>query len=242
MMNRNTLLFGLVLSIAAVPALAADGPSVEERAGVGVGMVVGGVAGGPIGAVVGAAIGAKFGDEFYKRNEEVDSLSASLDSSEATIAGLERDIHSLKGEVRSREDELQQVRELAKPELLQLLNAGIEMDLLFRTDEDVLAGSTGTKLQQLAASLVANPDIQIQLDGYADERGDETYNQQLSVRRVEHVKEALLAAGIPATRITTDAHGESPAAEQNVDSFALERRVSMTLYIGDTPAFASNPR
>ena len=78
MMNRKPFLFGLVLSIAAVPALAADGPSVEERAGVGVGMVVGGVAGGPIGAIVGAAIGAKFGDEFYKRNEEVDALSASL--------------------------------------------------------------------------------------------------------------------------------------------------------------------
>jgi outer membrane protein OmpA-like peptidoglycan-associated protein len=113
---------------------------------------------------------------------------------------------------------------------------------LFRTDEDVLADSTGMKLRQLASSLAANPDVHIQLDGYADERGDETYNQQLSVRRVEHVKEALLAAGIPAARISTDAHGESPAAEQNLDSFALERRVSMTLYIGDTPAFASNPR
>ena len=242
MMIRKSILLGLVLSVAAAPAFAADGASVEERAGVGVGLVVGGVAGGPIGAVVGAAIGAKLGDEFFKRNEEVDSLSASLDSSEATVAGLERDIRSLKGDVRSRDDELQQVRELAKPELIQLLHAGIAMDLLFRTDEDVLADSTGSKLQQLAASLVANPDIRIQLDGYADERGDENYNQQLSARRVEHVKEALLAAGIPAERISTDAHGESPAAEQNVDSFALERRVSMTLYIGDTPAFASTPR
>lgn len=242
MMIRKTVLLGLVMSISAAPAIAADGPSVEERAGVGVGMVVGGVAGGPIGFIVGAAIGAKIGDEFYSRNEEVDSLSASLSGSQATIADLQRNVNSLKDEVRSRDDELQQVRELAQPELLQLLNAGIEMDLLFRTDEDVLASTTGMKLQQLAASLVANPDIRIQLDGYADERGDETYNQQLSSRRVEHVREALVNAGIPAERISTDAHGESPAAEQNVDSFALERRVSMTLYIGDTPSFASTPR
>ena len=242
MMIRKTVLLGLVLSIGASPAIAADGASVEERAGVGVGMVVGGVAGGPIGAVVGAAIGAKIGDEFYQRNEEVDALSASLSSSATTIAGLERNIHSLKGDVRARDDELRQARELAKLELLQLLNAGIEMDLLFRTDEDVLADSTGAKLKELAASLVANPDIRIRLDGYADERGDEAYNQQLSARRVEHVRDALLAAGIPATRITMDAHGESPAAEQTVDSFALERRVSMTLYIGDTPTLASNPK
>ena len=54
MMIRKSILLGLVLSVAAAPAFAADGASVEERAGVGVGLVVGGVAGGPIGAVVGA--------------------------------------------------------------------------------------------------------------------------------------------------------------------------------------------
>jgi outer membrane protein OmpA-like peptidoglycan-associated protein len=115
------------------------------------------------------------------------------------------------------------------------------MDLLFRTDEHVLSDSTGARLEQLALTLAANPDIQIQLDGYADERGDESYNQELSARRVAHVRDVLVSAGIPAGRISVDAHGESAAAEQNADSFALERRVSLTLYVGDTPSFASNP-
>ena len=59
---------------------------------------------------------------------------------------------------------------------------------------------------------------------------------------MEHVREILVSAGVPEDRIAVVAHGESPAAEQTVDSFALERRVSMTLYIGETPSFASNPR
>ncbi len=242
MMIRKTMLLGLILSIATVPAVAADGASKEESTGVGIGAVIGGVAGGPLGAIAGAALGAKIGDEFFQRNEEVDSLSASLGGSKEKVAGLERDIRALQSDVRTRDDELQRVRELARPELLALLTAGIEMDLLFRTDEDVLSDGTGSKLKQLAASLTANPDVQIHLDGYADERGDEIYNQKLSARRVEHVRDTLVSAGILAARISIDAHGESPAAEQNIDSFALERRVSLTLYIGDTPSFASNPQ
>ena len=237
----KTLVPGLILCVAALPALAAN-PSSEEKAGVGIGAVVGAVAGGPVGAIVGAAVGAKLGDEFYERNGKVDSLSASLQDSTSKVAVLERDIRSLKGDIRSRDDELRQARQLARPELLSLLKAGIEMDLLFRTDEDVLSGPTGGKLEQLATSLAANPDVRIQLDGYADERGDEGYNQALSTRRVEHVRDVLIDAGIPAERISVNAHGESPAAEQTVDSFALERRVSLTLYVGETPAFASNPR
>ncbi|MDG2377196.1 MAG: OmpA family protein [Woeseiaceae bacterium] len=238
----KTLLLGLALSLFTAPALADEGASREESVGVGIGVVVGGVAGGPLGAIVGAVFGAKIGDEFYERNEKVELLSASLNGSQSKVSGLERDISTLQGEIQSRDSELQQVRELAQPELLALLKVGIEMDLLFRTDEDVLSDSTDKRLAQLAASLVANSDIQIHLDGYADERGDETYNQALSARRVGYVRDVLVAAGIPANRISVNAHGESAAAEQHVDSFALERRVSLTLYVDETPSFASNPR
>ena len=75
----------------------------------------------------------------------------------------------------------------------------------------------------------------------ADERGDETYNQALSAKRVEHVKALLVANGVPASRINVTAHGESPTADKTVDSFALQRKVSLTLYIDDQPSFAANP-
>lgn len=240
-MFRNSIMLGLALSLFAAPAFA-DGASREESTGVGIGAIIGGVAGGPIGAIVGGALGAKLGDEFYKRNEKVDSLSASLEGSQSKVSTLERDISALHGELQSKDNELAAALERAKPDVRALLQAGIEMDLLFRTDEDVLSGATSSKLSQLAASLSGKPEIQIQLNGYADERGDEEYNRDLSARRAEHVRDILVAAGIPATRITVNAHGESAAAEQTADSFALERRVSMTLYTGETPSFASNPR
>jgi outer membrane protein OmpA-like peptidoglycan-associated protein len=240
-MFRKTMVFGLLAAVIATPVFA-SAASKAESAGVGAGAVIGGVVGGPAGAIIGAAIGAKFGDEFHQRNEAIDSLTSSLNASDNQLVALQRNIDALNGEIRSIDGELQQARELSKPEVLALLQAGIEMDLLFRTDEDVLAESTGGKVSQLAASIAGNPEIQVRLDGFADERGDETYNQELSARRVEHVRDVLIKNGIPASSITVSAHGESPAIDQSIDSYALERRVSLTLYIGDTPSFASNPR
>ncbi len=233
-MRNKIILSGLIAAMVAAPAFA-ESASKEESIGVSAGAVIGGIAGGPVGLVVGAALGAKLGEEFFLRDTEIDQLSASLQGSEDRVNELKRDVVALGGD-------LQRMQQESRPELLSLLQAGIEMDLLFRTDEDILIATTGSRLQQLAVSLATMPDVFVRLDGFADERGNAAYNQKLSVRRAEHVMHVLLANGVPAARISVRAHGESPAADNNVDSFAFERKVSLTLYIEDSPSFASNPQ
>ena len=115
------------------------------------------------------------------------------------------------------------------------------MDVLFRTDEHVLADTTGGRLAELADAIAKLPDIRVQLDGFADERGEQDYNLRLSQQRVDYVREQLIAAGVDAARIGATAHGEAPAADDVADSYALERRVSLKLFIDDTPSFAANP-
>jgi outer membrane protein OmpA-like peptidoglycan-associated protein len=227
-MFKKIILAGLIAALTAAPAFA-EGTSKEESIGVGAGAVIGGFAGGPVGIILGAALGAKLGDEMYQRDTEIDHLSASLQGSKEQVTKLERDIDALGGDI-------ERIQAESRPELLSLLQAGIEMDLLFRTDEHVLADSTGSRLQQLAASLAQMPDVFVRLDGFADTRG------KLSVKRAEHVKHVLLANGVPANRISVKGHGESPAADDNVDSFAFERKVSLTLYIDNSPSFAANPQ
>ena len=233
-MRNKIILTGLIAILAAAPAFA-ESASKEESIGVSAGAVIGVIAGGPVGLVVGAALGAKLGEEFFQRDTEIDQLSASLQGSQSRVNELERDVVALGGD-------LQRMQQESRPELLSLLQAGIEMDLLFRTDEDVLSATTSSRLQQLAASLASMPDVFVRLDGFADERGNAAYNQKLSARRAEHVMHVLLANGVPAARISIRAHGESPAADNNVDSFAFERKVSLTLYIEDSPSFAANPQ
>lgn len=224
---------------AAMPIAAQAAASKQENIGVGAGAIVGAAAGGPVGLIVGAAIGANIGYRFHEKSVEIESLNTSLEESRGEVSALERNVASMDASIDTLNAELERMQRFARPELVSLLRAGIAMDLLFRTDEAVLADSTGSRLNELATTVAAMPGIRVQLDGFADERGDENYNQELSQRRVEFVRQQLVAAGIEESRITLAAHGESPAQDDSADSYALERRVSLTLLLDQSPSLAS---
>ena len=222
-----------ILVLAAQPASAEA--SKKENIAVASGAVVGALAGGPVGLIVGAAIGAKLGDTANRKSEKIESLQDSLQASQRSAGELADGIDELSSEVES-------LQGLANPELVSLMQAGIDMDLLFRTDEYALTDTTGDRLAQMAASLAGMPGVRIQLDGFADERGDAAYNHELSRKRVEFVRNLFVSSGVNSTRISTSAHGESVAQAPDVDSYALERRVSVRLFIDNAESLASNPR
>ena len=194
-----------------------------------------------MGLIIGAAIGAGIGDNMEQKTEEIETLSAELAASRSEVVRLERDIDRMDRNLDTLSAELQQMQRYSSPETVGLLESGIVTDLLFRTGEAVLADTTGSRLHELATTLAAMPGIQVQLDGFADERGDEQYNQALSEQRVEFIRGQLEAAGVDASRITATAHGESPAQDDTVDSYALERRVSLKLYTDEVTSVAANP-
>lgn len=234
MRNKIIAIITAASILFAVPSHAADKSSRQETIGVGSGAAIGFIAGGPVGFVVGAAVGAKIGDTMHKKNERIAGLQGSVDNSNRTVARLKGDIDTLGGEI-------ERLQGVARPELVSLLEAGIAMDLLFRTDEAVLADVTGDRLAQLAGTLAGMPDIHIKLDGFADARGNADYNLALSERRAEFIRDQFVAAGVHPTRINVSAHGESPAQDESLDSYALERKVSVKLFIDEGPSMASNP-
>ena len=54
-----------------------------------------------------------------------------------------------------------------------------------------------------------NPAVNVGIDGHTDPRGTDAFNQGLSERRVNAISEALVNAGVSASRIKTGAFGES---------------------------------
>ena len=233
MRYTSTIAMAAILALATQTASAAA--SKEENVGVGSGAVLGAIAGGPVGLIIGAALGAKVGDTLHGKSERIDTLQVSLQHSDQSVAELERGVDALSGEV-------EQLRNTARPELISLMQAGIDMDLLFRTDEFALTDTTGDRIAQMATTLAGMPGVKIQLDGFADERGDAAYNHALSEKRVEFVRNLFMTAGVHPARISTSAHGESVAQNPDIDSYALERRVSVKLFIDSAQSVASNPR
>ena len=236
MRNSTTFTTVAALAILAMTAQTASAEaSKKEKIGVGGGAVIGALAGGPVGFIIGAAVGAKLGDTANSKSERIQTLQGSLQDSRRSVASLEGDINELSVEV-------EQLQRVARPELISLMQAGIDMDLLFRTDEFALTDTTGDRLAQMAGTLASMPGVRIQLDGFADERGNAEYNHELSEKRVEFVRNLFVASGVHPTRISTAAHGESVAQDPDVDSYALERRGSVKLFIDNAQSLASNPR
>ena len=122
----------LALSTQTVNAAA----SKEENVGIGTGAVIGVLAGGPAGFIIGAVLGAKIGDTLHNKSEEIEAFEKSLQNSRRSALTLERDMTKLNSEIKY-------LQSVARPELVSLMQAGIDMDLLFRTDEFALTDLTG---------------------------------------------------------------------------------------------------
>src|SRR5215472_10043792 len=57
------------------------------------------------------------------------------------------------------------------------------LDVSFRTDDDAVAAQAMSPLLKLGALAASMPQAQVCVAGYADPRGSEAYNDELSLRR-----------------------------------------------------------
>ena len=115
-------------------------------------------------------------------------------------------------------------------------------DVLFDTGRAELNPGAGRKLDQLAQFLNQHKDRRVQIDGFTDSVGTDAYNEDLSRRRAEAVKSALLVRGIDASRIGTEGYGKGypVASNSNSGGRQLNRRVEVV--IGQDNGGAISPR
>ncbi len=99
----------------------------------------------------------------------------------------------------------------------------------FEFDKATLTPDAKTLLDMVSDALLARTDIIIELDGHTDSKGSETYNQTLSQRRAESVKQYLVGRGVDAGRMTTVGFGESQPVADNATDEGREynRRVEL---------------
>ncbi|WP_087937813.1 OmpA family protein [Algoriphagus faecimaris] len=78
--------------------------------------------------------------------------------------------------------------------------------------------------------LKKNPNINLEVMGFADELGSENYNITLSEKRAKAVYDALIQAGISAARLSFKGYGEDTSVDKSsADARQLARRVSFEI-------------
>ena len=81
----------------------------------------------------------------------------------------------------------------------------------------------------MAASLKANQNVKIQIEGHCDERGSEEYNLALGERRAKSALDFLVAEGVARDTLTTTSFGEMKPAVQgsNESAWSKNRRAEL---------------
>lgn len=103
--------------------------------------------------------------------------------------------------------------------------------VLFPFNESRLLPASRDALNNVAEVLEASPDRSITVEGHTDAIGGDEYNEELSQRRAEAVREFLLTHGVPSDVITARGEGEeSPVTSNDTpEGRANNRRVEVIL-------------
>ena len=104
-------------------------------------------------------------------------------------------------------------------------------DIFFDYDAyDVRSDAQGI-LSKDASYLVSHPNVKVLIGGYCDERGSNEYNLALGQNRADAAKNALVTAGVAATRIRVVSYGkEKPFCSESTEAcWQQNRRASFSL-------------
>jgi outer membrane protein OmpA-like peptidoglycan-associated protein len=115
-------------------------------------------------------------------------------------------------------------------------------DVLFDTGRAELNPGAGRKLDQLAQFLSEHKDRRVQIDGFTDSVGTDAFNEQLSQRRADAVKSALITRGIDPSRISTEGYGKAFPVANNTDSGGRQLNRRVEVVIGGDNGSAIAPR
>lgn len=95
----------------------------------------------------------------------------------------------------------------------------------FEFNKATLTNESETTLTMAFNALIANPDVQIEISGHTDNVGSQQYNQALSLKRAQAVKNWLVKKGIASNRMKTVGKGQNePVASNETDEGRAENR------------------
>ena len=93
-------------------------------------------------------------------------------------------------------------------ETVEYLATGVPDRVFFATNKSVLTTAARDTLRKQAAWMRKNKNVNVTLEGHADERGTREYNLALGERRANAAKDYLMTYGISGNRISVISYGK----------------------------------
>jgi outer membrane protein OmpA-like peptidoglycan-associated protein len=167
-----------------------------------------------------------------RQEKEVAVQEAATARETATRAQAEAEAIRKKAEaeVNRLQQALGQIAETRRTALGLVMNLGGD-HLKFEFDKADLRTEDKELLSRIAGILMTSHDYTISVNGHTDDVGSAAYNQKLSERRAQAVRDYMVKAGLPPEILSVEGHGKSlPLVPGTTDAArAKNRRVELGL-------------
>jgi outer membrane protein OmpA-like peptidoglycan-associated protein len=151
------------------------------------------------------------------------------------VAKAESEKAQLRAQILDQLNSILQTRDSARGLIVNM------SDVLFDPGSSTLKPGAREKLAKISGILLAHPGLTLQIEGHTDIVGSDEFNQQLSERRSDTVRDYLAEQGVPASSMTAKGFGKSQpvASNDTPEGRQRNRRVELVVNgdaIGKTAA------
>jgi peptidoglycan-associated lipoprotein len=117
-------------------------------------------------------------------------------------------------------------------ETVEYLASGVPDRVFFATNKSSLTTASRETLRKQATYLRKNKDLNVTIEGHADERGTREFNLALGERRANAAKDYLMTYGISGKRISVISYGkEKPVNTASTPLAWSQNRRSVTVKV-----------
>jgi outer membrane protein OmpA-like peptidoglycan-associated protein len=153
------------------------------------------------------------------------AAQAETASARAAAARAEAEKAQLRAQLLAQFNAVLQTRDTARGLIVNM------SDVLFDTASFTLKPGAREKLAKISGILLGHPGLMLQVEGYTDSVGSDEFNQQLSGRRADSVRDFLAEQGVPGSAMTAQGFGKTQPVASNDTAEGRQRNRRVELVV-----------
>ena len=171
--------------------------------------------------------------------EQQQAAQADAEKARQAAAKAESEKAELRAQLLNQLNSILQTRDSARGLIVNM------SDVLFDTGSSTLKPGAREKLAKISGIVLAHLGLNLQIEGHTDSVGSNEFNQQLSERRADTVRNFLAEQGVPGSAIVARGFGKTQpvASNDTAEGRQRNRRVELVVNgdaIGNATAAASS--
>jgi len=157
--------------------------------------------------------------------EQKQAALADAEKAHQAAARAESEKADLRAQLLNQLNSILQTRDSARGLIVNM------SDVLFDTGSSTLKPGAREKLAKISGIVLAHPGLTLQIEGHTDSVGSDDFNQQLSERRADSVRDFLAEQGVQTSSMTAHGFGKTQPVASNDTGEGRQRNRRVELVV-----------